>query len=207
MHLLFIADNKTARECKNKGFGQSCSVVFMNALPTAYDGVDAVFYLLPEEKLPVDLHALSKFSCLVLVNAVCTTLAGLPTNVVRINGWRGFINRPIVEVSAWANQTIRLRKVLNAIGWKYRLVADLPGFITARIVATIVNEAYWAKGQNVANRADIDTAMQLGTNYPYGPFAWAKTIGKKEIASLLATMALNDKRYQPSFLLLTDSNY
>ncbi len=43
--------------------------------------------------------------------------------------------------------------------------------------------------------------MKLGTNYPYGPFEWAKLIGIKNIHSLLTALQKTDKRYIISKLL------
>ena len=47
-------------------------------------------------------------------------------------------------------------------------VPDEPGFIAARIIAMIINEAYYAKGEQVSSKADIDIAMKLGTTIPWG---------------------------------------
>ena len=47
---------------------------------------------------------------------------------------------------------------------------DIPGFISARVVSMIINEAYFALEEEVSSKEEIDTAMKLGTNYPYGPF-------------------------------------
>jgi len=47
--------------------------------------------------------------------------------------------------------------------------------------------------------------MNLGTNYPYGPFEWCKKIGLKNIAVLLTELSLTEKRYQPASLLLKES--
>ena len=38
-------------------------------------------------------------------------------------------------------------------------------------------------GENVSTRDEIDTAMKLGTNYPFGPFEWAEKIGLKNIGN------------------------
>ena len=62
----------------------------------------------------------------------------------------------------------------------------------------IINEAYFALGEIVGTREDIDTAMKLGTNYPYGPFEWTKLIGLRNIYSLLQEMSRENKRYQPA---------
>ena len=66
----------------------------------------------------------------------------------------------------------------------------------------IINEGYFAVEDNVSSKAEIDTAMKLGTNYPYGPFEWAELIGLNNILGLLQKLNLTDTRYQPSQLLM-----
>ena len=57
--------------------------------------------------------------------------------------------------------------------------------ITARILATIVNEAASAVEEGVATPDAVDTAMRLGTNYPRGPLAWGEAIGLPTIVATL----------------------
>ena len=72
------------------------------------------------------------------------------------------------------------REALHALAKQHTQVPDEPGFIAARIIAMIINEAYYAKGEQISSEADIDIAMKLGTNYPLGPFEWARLIGLKK---------------------------
>jgi 3-hydroxybutyryl-CoA dehydrogenase len=65
----------------------------------------------------------------------------------------------------------------------------------------IINEAYFALEDGVSSKEEIDIAMQLGTNYPYGPFTWGRIIGLKNIYDLLLKMAEINSRYKPSALL------
>jgi len=118
---------------------------------------------------------------------------------IRLNNWPGFLKRDIVELSVSAEEQVEeIKKIFEKLGWVYRLVPNKPGFISARVVAMIINEAYYALGENVSTREDINIAMKLGTNYPYGPFEWTKLIGLKNIYSLLQEMARENERYQPA---------
>ena len=67
----------------------------------------------------------------------------------------------------------------------------------------IINEAFYAAGESIATKEDIDTAMKLGTNYPKGPFEWASEIGIIELYNLLNAiyMETGEVRYKPSPLL------
>ncbi len=119
--------------------------------------------------------------------------------MIRINGWNGFLENNAWELTGNINASAK--EVLLHLNKTIIQTADEPGFISARIIAMIINEAYYAKGENVSTEAAIDTAMKLGTNYPYGPFEWAQKIGLKNIYQLLATLSLHDNRYQPAPLL------
>lgn len=73
--------------------------------------------------------------------------------------------------------------------------------ISIRIISMIVNEAYFALGDGISTKAEIDIAMKLGTNYPYGPFEWATIIGLKKIYALLQNLGRDDARYAIAPLL------
>ena len=142
----------------------------------------------------------------VIINSVVETLGELnaPENVLRINGWPGFLQRPAWEIAGKVGEDIKA--VLEKLNTRLHIVADEPGFISARIIAMIVNEAYLAVEDEVSTREEIDTAMKLGTNYPHGPFEWAASIGEKNILALLQKLSLADKRYQPAGLLIKEAN-
>ena len=46
--------------------------------------------------------------------------------------------------------------------------AAVERYVFVRVLATIINEAAMALNEDVANSANIDTAMKTGTNYPHG---------------------------------------
>jgi 3-hydroxybutyryl-CoA dehydrogenase len=96
-------------------------------------------------------------------------------------------------------------RILGILNRKAEWVPDIKGFTSARVVSMIINEAYFALEENVSTKEEIDIAMKLGTNYPYGPFEWSKKIGLKNIAALLTELSLTEKRYQPAALLLKEA--
>jgi hypothetical protein len=86
------------------------------------------------------------------------------------------------------------------------------GFIFPRIIATIVNEAYFALEAKIADASGIDDALKFGVNYPRGPFEWAEMIGLDHIEILLNELSqsqqntghskiVHDQRYQPCSLI------
>ena len=99
----------------------------------------------------------------------------------------------------------RWRAALNAAGADEALLTDHPlaGFILARVVGQIINEAALALGEGVASAADIDTAMRLGTNYPLGPCAWGNKLGLDLVLDVLEHLQrfYGEERYRPAPLL------
>lgn len=158
------------------------------------DDLDAVFDL-SDHISETDYSVINKP---VFINSVSESLHKINAskNVVRINGWKGFLNKDTWEVAG--TLTVEHRKILSAINKNVIIVPDEPGFISARIISMIINEAYYAKGENVSTEKEIDIALKLGTNYPFGPFEWAKIIGIKNIYGLLKILSETDMRYNPS---------
>lgn len=83
------------------------------------------------------------------------------------------------------------------------VVEDRVAMVSARILAMIVNEAAFALMEGVARPADIDMAMRLGTNYPFGPLEWCDRIGAATLVSILEALhrEYGEERYRPSVLL------
>jgi 3-hydroxybutyryl-CoA dehydrogenase len=117
-------------------------------------------------------------------------------NILRINGWPGFVQRECWEVAGEIDPIIE--ETAKLLGKRLFKCADTPGFTSARILSMIINEAFFAKEENISSESEIDTAMKLGTGYPYGPFEWAEKIGLKKISDLLHVLSVNDSRYTPS---------
>ena len=141
-------------------------------------------------------------SPLVIINSVITTLKDLRQDFIRINGWNTFIQRPVIE-AAVNNETLKTKaeELFLSLGKKIEWVPDITGLITPRVVTSIINEAFFALEEKVSTKEEIDTAMKLGTNYPFGPFEWSQLIGLQNVYSLLTALAKEQSRYQPSALL------
>ncbi|MDP8903795.1 MAG: 3-hydroxyacyl-CoA dehydrogenase NAD-binding domain-containing protein [Chloroflexota bacterium] len=74
--------------------------------------------------------------------------------------------------------------------------------IVARIELAIINEAYHAIADRVADAADIDRAMKLGANHPHGPFERAGQLGLRAVIDGLARFeALHGERYRVAGML------
>lgn len=140
---------------------------------------------------------------LIIVNSVISTLSELPSSFIRINGWPTFLQSPLIEGSGADEKTKReAEKVLAVFGKKIEWLPDEPGFVTARVVSLIINEAFFALAEGVSTPDEIDTAMKLGTAYPYGPFEWGEKIGLQNIVALLDTLRKTQPRYAPCEVLV-----
>ena len=80
---------------------------------------------------------------------------------------------------------ILLKSICSQRATKYLCVEDRSGLVTPRLICMIINEAYYALEEGTASRDDIDLAIKSGTNYPYGPFEWAKRIGIRNVVEFL----------------------
>lgn len=155
----------------------------------------AAFFNLNEDANLQDYHSLVSP---VFINNVIEPM-GEVKNIIRINGWNGFLKNESWEIAGLVNE--KIEAVLQTLHKKIILVSDEPGFISARIIAMIINEAYFAKEEDVSTEEEIDIAMKLGTNYPLGPFEWAKKIGLKNIHLLLLMLSHQNKKYTPAPLI------
>jgi 3-hydroxybutyryl-CoA dehydrogenase len=128
----------------------------------------------------------------VLVNAVTETLDIIHPEFIRINGWPGFLKGHCLEAAASDEMQ---EKAGRLFGEQMVFVPDQPGLVSARIVAMIINEAFFTWEAGTASKEDIDIAMKLGTGYPYGPFEWAERIGVKKVSELLKRLNAEDSLY------------
>ncbi|MEZ5665471.1 MAG: 3-hydroxyacyl-CoA dehydrogenase [Burkholderiaceae bacterium] len=80
------------------------------------------------------------------------------------------------------------------------VVRDSGGFVTQRVVATIVNIAADMCQQGVCSPADLELAVTLGLGYPMGPLAMGDRIGPANVLEILFNMqtVYGDPRYRPS---------
>lgn len=162
--------------------------------------VDAVVDLLYDESHRLQLENL--LPGLIIINSVEQSLQETNPSFVRINGWRTFLQSSVIEASAAREENkTKVQEVFALFRKKLEWVPDEIGFITPRIVSMIINEAFIALKEGVSTKEEIDTAMKLGTNYPYGPFEWAEKIGLEKIKILLDKLSTKEKRYLHSFLL------
>jgi 3-hydroxybutyryl-CoA dehydrogenase len=214
MNILVIGDPKNLEETKVK-FGDTHNYTFERDHREAERFIqsnDFVFdFILDEEPFQVEVYA-DKTNASVFINTAKISLAELSNlaghqikaNIFGFNGLPTFLSRTILEVSALNPSDVpSLSERCNKLGTEFLVVDDRVGLVTPRIVCMIINEAYYTVQEETATREDIDMAMKLGTNYPYGPFEWCNRIGVKHVYELLEAVYedTHDERYKICSLL------
>lgn len=150
----------------------------------------------------------------VFIHSLTTTLQELnifasfsPNGVFGFNGLPTFINRPLLEVSCLSGGEQALKQACNALKTDYQKVDDRVGMVTPRVVAMIINEAYYTVQEGTATREDIDLGMKLGTNYPKGPFEWSQAIGIENVYELLEALYEDTKEERYKICALMKKEY
>ena len=78
------------------------------------------------------------------------------------------------------------------------VINDSPGFVVQRLLAMIVNIGTRIAELRIAAPGDIDTAVELGLNYPKGPLALGDTLGGRRVLAVLDGMqaVTRDPKYR-----------
>ncbi len=217
MKIYAIGDIKRIEELKLK-IGLEHEIVFSgneNDFDKALaQTCDAIFDLNADERL----NAIEEYSTLsdklIVVCAVKNPLGEIisenrnanENHFVGMNCLPTFVNRPLAEVS-FLNEAGKevFSKFAAELKWNWNQVKDETGMVTPRVICMIINEACFCFDEGVASMEDIDKAMKLGTNYPWGPFEWCDRIGIKNVYETLEAIGKNsnDDRYTIAPLLKT----
>jgi 3-hydroxybutyryl-CoA dehydrogenase len=214
MNILIIGEETNLEEAKAK-FGESHQYMFEKDHREAERFVstnDLVFdFILDEDPFQIEIYT-DKTHAKVFVNTSKISLAELSNlanhhckaTLFGFNGLPTFLNREVMEVSVLRKEDEpHLYEICKSLEAKCLLVDDRVGLVTPRIICMIINEAYYTVQEGTATRDDIDKAMKLGTNYPYGPFEWCHRIGVKHVYELLEAVYedTHDERYKICSLL------
>lgn len=208
MNILVIGDQINLQECRQK-FGDKHAYSWVQEHRDAEKFLpsnDLVFDFIIDEE-PHEFEIYGDHLTTIFLNTCKISLGELVHLVDRpftnkffgFNGLPTMLNRDMLEVSLWNSQDEGdLKKICEELKTDFQLVDDRVGLVTPRVVCMIINEAYYAAQDGTATRADIDMAMKLGTNYPYGPFEWSQRIGIKHVYELIEALYddTQDERYK-----------
>jgi len=200
MKIIVVANVEQQEEIASKVTNPDAALVFVKSFAETNlnENFEAIFHL-SESQDDMDIEKLEEKP--VVINSVIETLEQkkLPLNISRINGWPGFLQGQTWEVAS--NNQFIAGKIFESLHWNTVFVKDHTGFVAPRVLCMIINEAYFALEEGISTRGEIDLAMRLGTNYPFGPFEWENRIGLQNVYRLLKTLSAKDKRYCVSPLL------
>lgn len=213
MKILVIGESARFEECQKK-FGDSHIYSWVEEHREAekfVDTNDLIFDFIIDEE-PYQIEIFRDKAITVFFNTCKISLANLAHSIQSkliftafgFNGMPTLLNRPILEAATLkVEDRNKLDTVCKKLNTDYLLVDDRVGLVTPRVICMIINEAYYTVQDGTATREDIDSAMKLGTNYPFGPFEWCSRIGIRHVYELLEAVYEDtlDERYKICSLL------
>ena len=114
---------------------------------------------------------------------------------------------PLVEiVSGLKTHPDTLAKAIDLaelLDKKWITVTEYPGYVTTRIIVTMLNEAMHILMEGVASAEHIDEAMKLGFGFNIGPLALADQMGLDVVMTWMENLLheLSEHKYNPCPLL------
>ncbi|WP_054948837.1 3-hydroxyacyl-CoA dehydrogenase [Numidum massiliense] len=96
-----------------------------------------------------------------------------------------------------------VKQVAEAMQKETVVVNEFPGFVTSRVSALVGNEAFHMLMEGVGTPEEIDKAIELGLNYPMGPFKLGDLVGlDTRLNNLQYLHETLGERFRPSPLLV-----
>ena len=102
----------------------------------------------------------------------------------RFAGRRTLMKTPLTSLETLGSAVA----ALSVGGTPITVINDSAGFVVQRLLAMIVNVGTRIAELRIAAPADIDTAVELGLNYPQGPLALGDTLGSARVLAVLEGM-------------------
>ena len=176
--------------------------------PKGHDGAAALAKFL-DGKITVETGAKpsARAICMVAPWGRDATMTALDLGIeaertVAVDPLFGFAGRRTLMTTSVTDEGVRdmAHAVMAADGGAVTVIHDSPGFISQRVIATIVNIASEIAQMGIATPADINKAVRLGLAYPQGPLEFGDSIGAPRIHAILTAMHgfYGDPRYRPS---------
>ncbi len=205
-------DAKTGEEAlrriatRETGFPLEECAIAVEAVPERADIKKAVFREL-DRKLPARAILATNTSSIPI-----TELAASTSRPERFIGMHFMNPVPIMQLveivrglETGEETVAEVVELARALGKTPVVVADLPGFVSNRVLMPMINEAAFALMEGVADREAIDQVMKLGMNHPMGPLALADLIGIDVCLDIMEVLhrGFGDDKYRPCPLLRT----
>jgi len=138
-----------------------------------------------------------------------TRIASITQRPDRVIGMHFFNPAPVMKLIeivrglVTSDETFQITKEFSLKLGKTPLEAnDFPGFISSRLIFSLMNEAVYALYEGAGKAEEIDAIMKMGANHPMGPIELADFVGLDTVLSVMSVLqeAFGDK-YRPCPLL------
>jgi 3-hydroxybutyryl-CoA dehydrogenase len=157
--------------------------------------------------LPADNVVLASNTSSISITEIATATGPAAHRVVGMHFFNPVPLMALVEVIpglATTPEVIERTVALASAMGKTPLKAnDRAGFVSNRVLMPMINEAFYAWMEGVAEPEAIDGIMKLGCNFPMGPLRLADFIGLDTCVHIMNVLAdgLNNDRYRACPLL------
>jgi 3-hydroxybutyryl-CoA dehydrogenase len=122
-----------------------------------------------------------------------------PARTVAVDRLGGFTGRrTLMKTPLTSPDMLGAAVAALSAGAAVTVINDSPGFVVQRLLAMIVNIGTRIAELRIAAPADIDTAVELGLNYPQGPLAFGDSLGPARVLAVLDGMqtVTRDPKYR-----------
>ena len=122
-----------------------------------------------------------------------------PARTVAVDMLGGFKGRrTVMKTPLTAPETLGAAVAALSAGAAVTAISDSAGFVVQRLLAMIVNIGTRIAELRIAAPPDIDTAVELGLNYPKGPLALGDMLGGRRVLAVLDGMhaVTRDPKYR-----------
>ena len=147
----------------------------------------------------------SNTSCLSIIDMATETTK--PDKVLGMHFFQPLLARKLLEIAktiVTSDDTLEIGKTFGkSLGKTIVIVKDTPGFIVNRLAVSFRLNAIRMLEAGAASKEDIDTAVGLGLQHPYGPLTSADRIGLDTLYFIARGLyeQLKDPQYTPPPLL------
>lgn len=191
---------------------------FTADLVTAAKGVDFVIEAVPEVKeikqkvfMQLDEHTRKEVILATNTSTMSPTEIGSytskPEKVIAMHFFNPVPKMKLVEIARGldtSDETAEMVQfVAHKMGKETVIINEFPGFVTSRISSLVGNEAFNMLMEGVGTPEEIDRAIELGLNYPMGPFKLGDLVGlDTRLHNLQYLHGTLGERFRPSPLLI-----
>lgn len=210
-----VERNKITAEQKDQAIR---NLTYTTDLPSAAKNADFVIEAVPEVKSikqsvfeQLDEHTRGDVILATNTSTMSPTEIGSytkrPEKVIAMHFFNPVPKMKLVEIARGLETSDDTAETVRAVavqmGKETVLINEFPGFVTSRISSLVGNEAFNMLMEGVGTPEEIDRAIELGLNYPMGPFKLGDLVGlDTRLNNLQYLHSTLGERFRPSPLLI-----